>query len=127
MMMRVGKMKLSDFLVERGGHCTYNFERLMQISDSDFILAHDNEMDEYIRNHKKFTGGFPKCSACNLELTDPKRLIRYYGMNLHGGCLVTEYLTDKYPEMKPEHEAYFDRMLRLVACSKSVFNFNEKV
>jgi hypothetical protein len=114
-LMKRRKIRLSDFVIERGGHFTYDFKKLMKLSDEEFIDAHDEEMQGYIKNHLKFTEHYPRCRRCGMGISNPKKLIRYYGANLHGGCFITEYWTENYPEMKKEHELYFDRMLRLIA------------
>jgi len=111
-------MKISDFAGRDG---MIDVPELMRLTDSEFASALFEESRKYMENHGKTVF----CRDCDMPVSAPEDLVRYFGMNMHGACFIEAYETERERHHLSDGErAYFDRVLKVVqARNRKEFDF----
>ncbi len=103
------RKRLNDFVFsDNSGMSVLDIEKLMQLSDEEFLHVHVDDARQYMKNHGKNV----ECGECHHTVNAPEDLVRYSGTNLHGKCFISVYRREK-EGLHKEPGAYFDRIFQL--------------
>lgn len=82
----------NDSFVQSLGGRSWDYKKLLDLSDTDFAEFYLKVMEEY-RDNNGWWGdkGIPSCTDCHKEISEPKELRRYYGSSLHPECFERVY------------------------------------
>ena len=111
-------MTLADFV---GKYGVLDVPMLMELDDENFASVLFDESKSYMENH----GRLPCCRRCDMPVSAPENLVRYFGTNLHDNCFVELYERERNTSHFTDRErTYFDRVLKMVkARNKKEFDF----
>ena len=91
-------INIEDFVGESNrevsslGGRSWNYAKLLALSDEDFAEFYFNLMKEYGENEFLWEdGNNPSCSECHGAIFSPKDLRKYYESNLHPKCFQKVY------------------------------------
>lgn len=93
----------------RSGMPTLDVSRLMELSDKEFRKWRLEDMGTFIVSHYNFSGHYPFCSECGVELRKPENLIRYFGASLNPDCFKEVYSKAR-DQLSENEQKYFDRV-----------------
>jgi len=92
-----------------------DYEKVAEISDEEFATLYLELMTEYEEKNQWWSKGkIPKCHECNLSITNPKKLRRYYGQSLHPNCFNVVYEREGIHEQESGLvKKYWERVSKL--------------
>jgi hypothetical protein len=93
-----------------------NFKKVLSLSDEDFANYYLQLMDTYNLFWKERNQVL--CGHCHEELSGPRDLVRYFGLNLHKICF-PEYFKS-YPPQDKTLQKYFQRVVKMVSSNSQL-------